>query len=450
MSNTVFSFKPLAVALMGLSMAMGATAHANTRIYQTTDSNGTPMLTNTSTAGRVVYTSTTPQQSNVQHHASTQAFNFARPNGASVVNYDANRLQFVNARSLGNLKSAWQQGGRVVVAHFGDSHVQNGWQGEHIRRVLQSVRGNGGRGMVFPYATAKTYSQEDYESSFTGTWRTANSIQQPPRIGVGVSGFVASTSDKSASITLNFKNHYPALGNVRATVYYRVLDGEYRINANNGNAVKSSEAGAMNGMQSVTFDFPSSQRTFALGINRISSGNGTFELHGISLQNMDNAGGLIYHNLGVGGAAFKALLQQKHFEETYAPLNANVTILDWGTNDILYENAIAPDFEATVRDSIRRVRAVNPNTAIILTSTQEANWRQRPTTVAATLATLIERIAREEGVMYYDWYTISGGRGAMAVWQSEGFASRDGIHLNGKGYRTRGELLAQAIIKAVQ
>jgi hypothetical protein len=58
--------------------------------------------------------------------------------------------------------------------------------------------------MVFPYSIAKTYSQNDFKSTFTGDWLTANSLHQPPRLPVGVSGFVARTAAVDASFTLNF------------------------------------------------------------------------------------------------------------------------------------------------------------------------------------------------------------------------------------------------------
>ena len=39
--------------------------------------------------------------------------------------------------------------------------------------------GSAGRGMVFPFAIAKTYSHNDFSSTFEGEWSYASSIQSP-------------------------------------------------------------------------------------------------------------------------------------------------------------------------------------------------------------------------------------------------------------------------------
>lgn len=365
-----------------------------------------------------------------------------KDNAPNNIRYELNRLENVNQRTLGSMGAKWHSNAPIVVAHFGDSHIQTGWQIAPIRNALQSLRGDGGRGMVFPYAIAKTYSQEDYKSRFTGNWKSANSIHQPPKIGVGVSGFVAKTSDSSASTTLSFKE---PLGTTQAVVYYKA-DGDYRVSLDNGATTQTLTATPSSAVRQLVFDLPNGGKTLALQLQK-NSPSGSFELHGISLNK--NNTGLIYHNLGVGGANFKALLQQKHFADTFATLNADLTVLDWGTNDILYTNKIPDDFAKTVRATIARIRAINPTTAIVLKSVQEPRYKGKNVSVSADLSQILRQIAFEEGVLYYDWYAIAGGSNSTAVWHKAGFASKDNIHLNGKGYRIEGELFAYALVDAL-
>ncbi len=375
------------------------------------------------------------------------------PEAPSNINYSLNKIEYANAKSLGSLKNKWQSRttSPVVVAHFGDSHVQLGWKIAPIRRILQQAHGNSGRGMIFPYALAKTYSQEDYTSSFSGDWRTANSIQQPPKMSVGISGFVAKTSDNFSQVNFDFEKADNDLGSLQATVYYRALGGDYKVTASNGRTAQTLSAKRQPNDQigGVTFDLPNTGRDLSFSFSKANSGAASFELHGVNLTN-NTAGGVIYHNLGVGGAAFKALLQQDFFDQQFAALNADLVVLDYGTNDLIYENEIPAGFERMVKDTIWRIRRNNPNAAILLTSVQEADYKGNNVTASAQYATLMRRIAQEENTLFYDWYTIAGGHASVAKWRDAGFASKDAIHLNGKGYRIQGAMIAHALLDVLR
>ncbi|OOR93515.1 hypothetical protein B0181_00220 [Moraxella caviae] len=402
--------------------------------------------------------STTLLTNKVAHNTNTKLWipEYEAPSALYNLNTAANRIEFANASTLGSLLTKWranQNETPIVIAHFGDSHVQPGWQVAPIRKALQTARGNGGRGMIFPYTIAKrTYSQEDYTITSTGSWRTANSIQQPPKIGVGVTGFVAVTSDSFVKVNFKFKQSADTLGNINAALNFRAMNGRYEVTASNGVAsqTKVIDANIDNQIQSVNFELPDTDKEFSFTISRLSGGpNAEFEFHGVNLDNANINGGVTYHNLGVGGANFKAIEQQKHFEQ-FASLNADLVILDWGTNDILYTNSIPNYLERTIRNTIQKVRAINPNAAILLSSVQETRYKGQRTTAAAQYSELLRRIAIEENVMFYDWYQVSGGPGSMRIFQDTGYANpKDSIHLNGKGYRVKGELFAQALVDAL-
>lgn len=388
--------------------------------------------------------STVLQQPTFTPQPTSTAFNPAWP---SNIQYAQNKIEFANAKTLGRLYQKWKSNSQqpIVVAHFGDSHIQTGWQIAPLRQAFQNAKGNAGRGMIFPYAIAKTYSQEDYTSSFTGTWKTANSIHQPPKIGVGVSGFVGVTKDHFAQVKFNFTK--AALGNIQATVLFRALDGDYQLTMSNGSQSQTINVSSQAGQptQTATFDLGMSDKSLSLSIQKQGGdAQAAFELHGINLTH-PNQSGVIYHNLGVGGAAFNAIVQQKHFAQQFPMLNADLVVLDWGTNNILYTNKIDANFESTVRRTIQQVRAANPDAAILLTSAQEARYKGQPVTISAELSALMRRIAIEENCLFYDWYTIAGASDSVFVWKNAGFASKDNIHLNGKGYRIRGELLSHAL-----
>ena len=407
-----------------------------------------------------------------------------------------NFVEFYDRAALGRFFLNWanRSSEPPVIAHFGDSHVQLGWLVSPLRERFQRARGNGGRGMIFPYSIAKTYSQEDYRSSFTGVWRTANSIQQPPRLPVGVSGFVAVTNDASASFTIDFTKPQ-ASGQQNVHLYVKVIDATYQVTLENGGALQTREIkpdpAAV--VQTASFTLQTLAPHMVVTINRkdpapaadspnvpsneatlrtpsLSAGQpnaiavgatagtvrdlsqnppvepaipGQFEIYGIDLRTV--SGGVVYHNLGVGGANFNALLQQRFFVEHYKLLKPDLVILDWGTNDIIYKNAVAPDHARKVIRTIQRIRAVDPHVSILLTSVQDMNYRRRNVTAAAEYAKVMREIAREQNCLFFDWYRTSGGPDTMRFWSAAKLSSKDNIHLNGRGYRKRGEALADAL-----
>lgn len=369
------------------------------------------------------------------------------------INYQENKIEFASPRALGKLYKKWHSGTYepISIAHFGDSHIQSGWQIAAIREVLHKTHPQGGRGMIFPYAIAKTYSQEDYTSTFTGQWRTSNSIHQPPKIPLGISGFVAVTNSNAFGFNFKFHKNKPEIGSVKATVYLKAINGSYAVTASNGLITQTQlvENKTGNPTQKITFELPDSMKDLNFAITKTNGDGASFELHGVELSNLHTKG-LTYHNLGVGGANYKSILQQKLFEEQFTGFPADLIVLDWGTNDILYSNTVSSDMESIIRRTIQKVRNIKPDAAILLTTPQEARYKGKPVTATKDLAALIRRIAKEENCLLYDWYAVSGQSDSVHVWKNAGYASKDTIHLNGKGYRIRGTMLAHALLDVLR
>lgn len=366
---------------------------------------------------------------------------------------EVNTFEASNAQLLQRLKSKWDAAaqGRLTVLHFGDSHVQGGHAAQMARHKWQSMLGSSGRGMVFPYAIAKTYSQNDYRSTFEGDWVTANSIQVYPKMPLGVSGFVARTSSPQAAFTLQFNQQFEPGAKV-LKFFYRASSAAYRLRMQTGDMLWESalpgEEGSQGGTQTVEIAVPQLLDTFRFEVtNTDAKPEDTFELHGVSIEN--TTPGVVYHNLGVGGAAYAALLSQAYFESQSKVLAPDLVILDWGTNDLIYKNTVPDQLEATIVETIRKVRAEHPDALILLTSVQDTYFRKQPITATWEFAQLIRRLAKENDCLLYDWYRVAGGADAMRTWYAYGLAQPDHVHLSGTGYAIKGELLAQAMLNAL-
>jgi lysophospholipase L1-like esterase len=366
---------------------------------------------------------------------------------------DTNTLEFKDARLIQQLQQKWAVANKdgFTVAHFGDSLVQGGYAAEIARSRLQAIGASAGRGMVFPYSIAKTYSQNDFKSTFTGEWVTANSVEQSPRLPVGVSGFVARTTDSSASFTLNFYAK-PESGKKRVKFFYLANSAGYTLRVQSDNFLHDvvvPGTAASPRPQMLELSFPALSDTLHFEIRHTyPKDGGFFEVHGVSIENATP--GVMYHNLGVGGANYGALLAQTYFEEQSAQLLPDLIVLDWGTNDLVHKNRVPPELEKNIVQTIQRVKAKHPTALIVVTSAQDFNFRRKNMTAAWDFANLARRLAFENNCLFYDWYRIAGGRGAMTIWTEYGLASPDNIHLTGLGYAVKGELFAQALLNSLE
>lgn len=366
---------------------------------------------------------------------------------------EINTLEAANPQLLDRLLNQWQgtQTGRFTVLHFGDSHVQGGFGAQITRHKLQAMAGSAGRGMVFPYSIAKTYSQNDYKSTFEGEWSTANSIQVFPKMPLGVSGFVARTSNVQAAFTLQFNQQFEPGGKI-LKIMYRASSPGYLIRIQSGQwqyeAAAQAADSSPGGTQVLEMSLPQLHDSIRFEMfNADPKADDWFEFFGLSIENPSP--GVIYHNLGVGGAAYGALQTQAYFESQSSVLSPDLVILDWGTNDLIYKNTVPESLQSTIVSTIRKVRAAHPQALIMLTTVQDTFFRRRPVTATAEFAQLVRRIAQENDCLLYDWYRVAGGRDAMRTWYAYGLALPDHVHLSGSGYAIKGELLALAMLNAM-
>jgi hypothetical protein len=362
-----------------------------------------------------------------------------------IINNTRNYIEFNNLDLKPFIAKYHNNQSKFVIAHFGDSHIQPDYFTGYVRSALQQIKGNGGRGMIFPYSISKTYSQSDYKSSFKGKWSSANSIHYSPKIPLGISGFSAATLDTAASFKIVFNKSISInkislfisnKNNNYATILY---DGFNYSNPNTyfiSNNTTRLEFKVNNQIDSLEFKF-----------SKTSLFSDSLILRGLYLENDNN--GLIYNNLGVGGAPFEALLKQQYFSDEIKSINPDLFILDWGSNDIIYKNCIDNTLPEVIKNTISKVRSAVPNAVIVLTSVQDMNRKGVNITTSVQFSQLIRKIAFDNGCLFYDWFAISGGKGAMFNWVDNKLAREDNIHLTKIGYELKGKLFYNAFVNTI-
>jgi hypothetical protein len=335
---------------------------------------------------------------------------------------------------------------KIKIAHFGDSHVQLDHFPSTVRRLMQASFGNAGRGILFPFSMCKTYSHIDFESKYTGTWITANSIQTPPKLPVGILGFVAQTSGPKSSFSIKFKNSYIET-NEKLSLLFSENAFNYDISVQGGKDYTTAGVLIDTEKSGNIFRFPVTTDSFIVNLMRKNDDSSRISLFGLMLNN--DKPGVIYHNLGVGGSIYSAMLHQTYFSDQFNLIDPDIAVLDWGTNDIIYKDRIADTLESTIINTVRKLRSQKPEILIILTSVQDMNWKGKNVTACKNFNELIKKLARNENCLYFDWYQISGGPNTMKRWEEKGLARKDNIHLTREGYILKGELFFNAIINTI-
>lgn len=365
---------------------------------------------------------------------------------------DAARNVFESGRRevIAPFAARWRRTDATVrILHLGDSHVHNGFAAEATRRALQAVRGDGGRGLVFPYALARTYSPSDYRSTFEGSWQSANSVRPLEGMPVGVAGVAARTARTPAAFTLDFPRPLPPGRKVVKLFLKNSMPG-LRLTATAGRQRETWSAGwgAARVLPVAEFELHDLSRSLRIDIESAAPG-GRVEVHGISIEGARP--GVIYHSMGVDGATLEAFTASPYLAEQLAVLQPDLVILDFGSNELINSgNALPANHEAVVTQVIRRLRAARPDAVIVLATPQDMNFQGRNVSAARGHADLMRRIAFEQHCLFWDWYRVAGGPGAMRAWSARGLANRDQVHLVARGYQLKGELLAKALLATLE
>ena len=252
-------------------------------------------------------------------------------------------FQFFTKEAATNFYNAFhkERPNRTSIFHFGASHVQAEVMVTEAREALQNEFGNAGRGLVFNYGAANTYSSINYNSTKQGTWTFAKSFMRNPSLPLGVMGMTVQSEEVGASLIWDFKKPI-------SSAWHRI-----RIFANNDE--NTPDFDVIINEQTISFDrehrflffgLPYFEIAYegevkSLRINLVASGaSGTqFTFYGVDFQNQVG-GGLVYHSLGVGAAPMESVIRLDAMPEQAKVLNPDVVFIDFGNNNIIYNNTL--------------------------------------------------------------------------------------------------------------
>ncbi|MDO7845541.1 GDSL-type esterase/lipase family protein [Hymenobacter sp. M29] len=338
-------------------------------------------------------------------------------------------------------------GERVSVVHIGDSHLQADEFSGRVRRELQRTYGNAGRGLAFPFGVAKMGGSPTFRTKATaGHWRARRVLAVPDStLPIGLSGISLATADSGAAFTLRI----PAWGRPDYRFSRLTLLREpgptafdWQVHDARGRLLATVPGAGPSLSSAVVFD---SLRDFVeLRTVRRRPGQTGTRLYGLLLDN--GRAGLVYHAIGVNGAAVRHYNRALQFFAQQPLLQPDLVIVSLGTNDA-YDAGFSPQRFAQQLDTlVSRLRRGSPQADVLLTAPADSYRARRyrnPDLVR--LRTVLQAYCAAHDLAYWDFAAVQGGYGSMRAWQAHGLAQPDLVHFTTKGYELQGLLLYLAL-----
>lgn len=351
---------------------------------------------------------------------------------------------------LGRQLRAASTDGTFTIVHIGDSHIQADGNTGTTRNLFQDTYGDAGRGVIVPFRLAGTNNPLDYTISSSSNFVKSKLMNLPWATKMGFTGVSLQPTTYRFDLRIKNRERY---------AYFTILgDGEFNVVdiSSNGRTVEYVAERTERGTE-VVMDTDENDVT-------VTMEGGDVTIYGIDIRNDRN--GVIYHAIGNNGAAYSSYMGIDDFGRGVAALEPNLVILSLGTNEA-FGRLNDEAFNAQLASIVSRIRRESPNVKILLTtpsecqksvytSTRRRKGRKRRRVRSyqvnqnvARVRNLIIEYGRKNNIPVYDFYDVAGGAGASTKWLNDKLLSTDRIHRTWAGYRLDGELMYDALIKAL-
>jgi lysophospholipase L1-like esterase len=366
---------------------------------------------------------------------------------------------------------------RTLLLFFGDSHTAGDSMTSRLRVTLQRQFGDAGRGLVGAgHPPARHYYQRDVRYGRSGVWTAAvgghRGDSEPFGIvGIRVSGqkkgaqlWVETCSECSAgTTTAQFEILYYAAPD-HGTLRYRVDDAAWQTLSTKTTGFEPPHPGR----QVIPVDDGPHKLTLE------HAGGGAIDLFGVALERQKP--GVIVDSLGVVGRRLGSLRSWDWsiIGEQLATRDPKLVVLQYGTNEADDPELVLEDMARYYDETIARIRAAAPNTAILILGPPDVAVREGgkacdrmkppkgnidagivPECEWRTPAVLREIIAVEHAaavrnrVAFFDTFAALGGADQMHGWviAEPRLAFKDHVHLSDAGYQRWADSLSGAVLE---
>lgn len=352
--------------------------------------------------------------------------------------------------------------------HIGGSHIQADVYSNLMRERLQTKWKNlpGERGFVFPFNLAGTNNPANYRFTSPNRWTGYRSVVSKQKyIRYGLMGMAASCSDRSISMSFEYKNTISAPPIDLIRIYHNKGTLNYQISLEGDSSLVSfqstdEELGCTDlhlskEVQSFTVKFTYFNEELASADTLDSLMSVTQDFHREPLfiygfELLNNRPGISYTSIGVNGAGLYTYLDNVYFEEQLKQYPPDFFAFSVGTNDAntTYAKFNPKVYKENLRKMMEIVLAANPNCAILLTVPNDALYNRKYLNKnVARERTVIIELAKEYQIAVWDLYGIMGELGSSRTWVRNRLMRTDHVHFTHEGYVLKGQMFYVSFLK---
>jgi len=396
----------------------------------------------------------------------------------------------------------------VTVVQIGDSHLETGQLPGMVRRRLQTIFGNAGRGLIYPYRIAEGYDPLDMRIMSSGEWSYADIRNTKTRIlfggssgkelSPGLCGYCLRLESPKAELTITPRTNENGESSFnRVTLIsgedfplpeYRVVHSDdsreapvmcqevrldkftYSDSALNssqehrmitelekdadGLKTQGAESSGIPPYRLLEAEWNNPVSSVKLDIRKSRMGESGASLYGIILANENS--GLFYHAIPVNGSFFDQFNKHLLFFRQLPALHPDLVIVSLGTNDSMIDFR-AENFYYQFRRFIQTIRHYVPGADILVTVPPDGFKSRNPGRKQKSENTDLQYVrrfilgqARAWDYAVWDLYKVMGGAESMQSWHEMKLSQNDMIHFTGEGYTLQGEMLSYALLKGYQ
>lgn len=324
--------------------------------------------------------------------------------------------------------------GGLNVLYIGGSHVQGGWIGHEIRRLLAAwaPQAEMSRGMHLPYRLAHTNTPTHFRTEMEGSWTadrcTRGKGQARCEAAPIATGILAYPGD-SASI-----QHVSYLPDSSRTAYTSI---QLWTNAERaqwhwtGNApLRACTPLPAN----LGWQLELERAADTLAVCFVAPEKAGVWYAGMNGQNASATPHITWHEWGHNGLRIRHAAAQSGWDNLLQQLQPDLIFVGIGLNDAvdgkrLNVPAYAAHYEAL--SSILR----SSGAAVVLLGNTPAMHRSTSLAAPSTsIGNWLRQHSRAHGMGYMDLTNALGGPGIVAEWIEEERMQPDGMHFTAKGY----------------
>ena len=338
---------------------------------------------------------------------------------------------------------------QVNIIHFGGSHLQAGFWTEVLMDGFQSLnKYEGGGTFIFPFKIVKANSPHFFKSFTTGNWKRCRcAISKEMCDNLGVAGVAGITNDSANTFGFNLlaNNHHKKFNTLKV---YHNFNSSFEFSFSQQMGVYFTRNDYKDKGYS-EFKFETLIDSVSFNLVKKNSDSPDFMLRGFSIEN--SSPGFYYGVMGVNGASTNSFLRCPLFVSELSTIPPDLVIFSLGVNDTHDPNFSKEAFKNRYDSLITLVKKASPNCAIMFTTvtdnymTRKAS-NKRPIKAQEAMYELMEK----HNACVYDLYAVMGGYKSIYKWYKAGFAAKDKVHFNAKGYKLIGNLMFDAINRSYE